>query len=209
LTQNHRSGRALGVLLSPVLIGALVLTFTVMQATTRTVRAPGPGGRGGYGDGVYTVRLGDTLGAASNGFTARLTGREAATLAAMSGVVSVTRLPVRATVVPTLSDCDSVTAPTAPDAPTAPSAPESFPSPTPLPAPSPPEKGGVPSTGGDHGAEAPLPGASRSRTGGVAEKENAAKTAASLSDVPRHIHGRSGGKGVRQGSSAPKSPEHG
>lgn len=183
LSTNHGRGRAIGVLLTPVFAGALVLTFTVVQARTTTVHAPGPVARR---DGLYAVRLSDTFDDSPSTFTARLTGPQAAALAAASGVASVSPLPASASLAPTPSDCSPATRPAAPAL---------VPSPSPLPAPSPPPEDGaepvqpVP----DRGQAARTP--SRAATSGRGdattgrEKEAAGKTAASSSGVSR-LRGR-------------------
>ncbi|MFD2684684.1 hypothetical protein ACFS5L_07470 [Streptomyces phyllanthi] len=124
--------RAVAVLLTSVLVAALGLAFVVVQTRAATLQAPTSTERRVYDDGVYTVRLGDTVGAEPGGFIARLTGRQAAKLVTTPGVVSVARLPGRAAVVPLLPNCHSATVP----------------SPSPLPAPIPPADGGVTSPGG-------------------------------------------------------------
>jgi hypothetical protein len=194
LTQNHASGRAIGMLLTPVFAGALVLTFTVMQARTTTVHAPGPGGRREYGSDLYAVRLSDTFGDTPNAFTAQLTGRQVAALSATSGVVSVSRLPARAT----LSDCYPVTSPAGPD---------TVPSPSPLPAPSPPAEDGVGAPDRGHAAQIPSPAAIPSPTGAPTRtKKEAASAVTSPSDVTRRLHGRPGGMGVSRGPATSKAP---
>ncbi|GHG88328.1 hypothetical protein GCM10018780_06710 [Streptomyces lanatus] len=69
--------RTFAVLLTPVPVTALVLAFVVMQPRTTALQAPGPTGQRAYGDGVYTVRLADTVDTAPSGCTVRLTGRGA------------------------------------------------------------------------------------------------------------------------------------
>lgn len=186
------------MLLTPVFAGVLVLTFTVMQARTTTVHAPGPGGRREDGSDVYAVRLSDTFGDTPDAFTARLTGRQVAALSATSGVVSVSRLPARATLAPTLSDCYPVTSPAGP---------APVPSPSPLPAPSPPAEDGVGTPDRGHAAQIPSPAAMRSRTGApTGTKKQAASAATSPSDVTRRLHGRPGGIGLSRGPAASKAP---
>lgn len=174
--------RAVAVLLTPVLLAALVLAFVVVQARTTTLQAPGPTGLRAHGDGVYTVRLGDSMGTAPSGFTARLTGGQAAKLVATPGVVSVTRLPGRAAVVPTLPGCHSAAAPAAP---------APVPSPSPLPAPLPPADGSVTSPGSDHAAQLPSRPSRHGRSGGVVGngQANAAKASPHPAEVSR-FHGR-------------------
>lgn len=131
--KKQENGRAVAALLASVLVAALVLAFVVAQTRTATLQDPASTERRAYHDGVHTVRLNDTAGTEPGRFTARLTGRQAAKLVTTPGVLSVTRLPGRAAVVPMLPDCHSATAPTGPT---------SVPSPSPLPAPTPPADGG-------------------------------------------------------------------
>jgi hypothetical protein len=195
LTQNYGSGRAIGVLLTPVFAGALVLTFTVMQARTTTVHAPGPGARRDGSD-VYAVRLNDTFGDTLNAFTARLTDRQVAVLSATSGVASVSRLPARGSLAQTLSDCYPVTSPAGP-----------VPSPSPLPAPSPPAEDGVGAPDRGPTAQIPSPAVIPSHTGAPnGTKKGAASAATSLSDVTRRLHGQPGGMGVSRGPATAKAP---
>lgn len=149
------NSRAVAVLLAPVPIAALVLAFVVAQTRTTTFQAPGPTGIRTQG-GIYMVQLGNSLATASSGFTARLTGGQAAQLVAIPGVVSVTRIPSRAAVVPTLPGCHSATAPAAP---------APVPSPSPLPAPIPPADGGLTSPEGDHAVRSPAEPYHRGRPG--------------------------------------------
>ena len=103
------------MLLAPILGGALVLSFTVVQVRGATVGAPGASGRRQFVDGVYRVRLDGSRAAEPDGFTTRLTGRQAMQLAGTAGVASVTRLGGRAAAtVPTLSACDPATVPLSP-----------------------------------------------------------------------------------------------
>lgn len=200
MTQNHRKARATGVLLAPVLIGTLVLTFAVMQARTTTVHAPGQGGRREYGGDVYAVRLSGTSGDAPGRFTASLTARQAAALSAMSGVASVSRLPARATLEPTLSDCAPTAGPAAP-------APLLVPSPSPLPAPSPPadDGGGVPARG--HAARTPFSTAIPDRPGSATTPENeAAEPARTPPSEALRSHDRPRGKGAGRSPATSKSP---
>ena len=184
LLKKPGNSRAAAVLLIPVPIAALVLAFVVAQARTTTFQAPGPTGIRIQG-GVYTVQLGDSLATASSGFTARLTGGQAAQLVAMPGVVSVTRLPGPATVVPTLPGCHSATAPAAP---------APVPSPSPLPAPIPPADGGVTSPEGDHAVRSPSEPSHRGRHGRMVRNEqgNVAKAPARSPVEAKHWHGRVG-----------------
>ncbi len=184
-TSGRRSRRDVGVLLAPVLVGALVLTLTVIQARSSTVAAPGAAGRRQFVDGVYEVRLGDPRAAQPDGFTTRLTGRQAAQLADTVGVASVTRVRGRvAATVPTLSDCDPVTAPPV-------TAPGPLPSPSPLPPPRPPAQSQVMPPGGDPATHVPT-SASRSRTGGAAAagKGRAATPSGPPPDTVGHFHDR-------------------
>jgi hypothetical protein len=194
LTKNHGNGRAIGVLI-PVFAGALVLTFTVMQARTSTAHAPGSVVRR---DGFYAVRLSGTFDDSPPTFTARLTGPQVVALTAASGVVSVSRLLADATLAPTPSDCDPVAVPAAPA-----TAPVPVPAPSPLPAPSPPTEDGVAVPDRRQAAQIPSRAATRTRVGAAVGPE---KKAAASSSGGTRVHGRPGGKGTNDGPATSKSP---
>ncbi|KOG17086.1 protease inhibitor I9 family protein [Streptomyces viridochromogenes] len=138
MSYKHHPLRTAGTLLIPVLAGALALGSAVLP------EGPGPGQQND--PGVYVVKLSDASTTSydhdaldtvpdltklhayhftAHGFTARLTGEQAAALGALPCVTSVIRGSVEA---PTSSvPSDEGPAPLPP-----------VPSPTPLPAPSPP-----------------------------------------------------------------------